>query len=329
MIDEGLIISKDLIINKMNSLGSQNKQFIFIINFNFDCAYIQELHKIDSKKIKFQIGTYSNYPFLQENPKNLSFQKFPLDYSEYLEKFNAIKKEIAFGNSFLLNLTFENRIETNWSLAEIFNFCKSKNKLFFDDQFVLFSPENFIEVKNGWISTYPMKGTIEAEIKNAKEIILHDEKESAEHATIVDLLRNDLSRVATEVHVKRYRYLDYIKTNQNNLIQVSSEICGKLQKSYSSHPGDLFANLLPAGSITGAPKTKTLQIISDTENHTRGYYTGVFGVYNRGEIVSAVMIRFIENKDSKFYYKSGGGITHLSNPLQEYQEMIDKIYIPV
>jgi len=128
--------------------------------------------------------------------------------------------------------------------------------------------------------------------------------------------------------VEQFRYLDIIETNQKRLIQVSSKISGKLDKSYNKFIGEIMFRLLPAGSVTGAPKKKTVEIIQQAENYNRGYYTGVFGIFDGENIDCGVMIRFIEKNDSKFIYKSGGGITMYSDCLSEYNEMIDKIYVP-
>ena len=92
---------------------------------------------------------------------------------------------------------------------------------------------------------------------------------------------------------------------------------------------EILLKLLPAGSICGAPKKKTLEIISKYETYERGYYTGVFGIFDGNNLHSAVMIRFIEKSDGKFIFKSGGGITSLSDPMDEYQELIDKVYVPI
>ncbi len=86
---------------------------------------------------------------------------------------------------------------------------------------------------------------------------------------------------------------------------------------------------MPAGSVSGAPKPKTLEIIKAVEEEVRGYYTGVFGYFNGKDLDSGVMIRFIENREGKYFYRSGGGITTQSDVESEYQETIDKVYVPV
>ena len=182
---------------------------------------------------------------------------------------------------------------------------------------------------DGKIHTFPMKGTIDAAIPNAKEIILNNPKELAEHVTIVDLMRNDLSRVADRVAVRRFRYIEELRTSHKNLLQVSSEIIGQLPQNYLSQVGTILAHLLPAGSVTGAPKARTVQIIREAEKEKRGYYAGVFGYFDGAALESAVMIRFIERDGDKLFYRSGGGITTQSIAIREYQEAIDKIYVPI
>ena len=133
---------------------------------------------------------------------------------------------------------------------------------------------------------------------------MSDKKEAAEHATIVDLIRNDLSRVAEHVRVDKYRYIDVLHTNKGNILQASSEMSGKLPTDYQKHIGNILNAMLPAGSITGAPKDKTMEIIHEAEGYDRGFYTGIMGIYNNGELNSAVMIRFLENDGQGTYFKA-------------------------
>lgn len=174
-----------------------------------------------------------------------------------------------------------------------------------------------------------MKGTIEASLPRAKEQILANKKEMAEHVMIVDLMRNDLSRVGTDVHVENFRYVEKILAGDKELLQVSSKITATLPSNWRNNIGELLQTLLPAGSITGTPKRSTVNIINHIENYERGFYTGLFGVFDGENLYSAVMIRFIEKEEEKLYYKSGGGITIDSDAKSEYNELIDKIYLPL
>jgi len=214
-------------------------------------------------------------------------------------------------------------------LKEIFYFSRAKYKLIYKDKFVVFSPECFVRINKGKIYSFPMKGTIDASLPGASEIILNDEKEKAEHNTIVDLIRNDLSIVSKKVKVEKFRYIEKIKTNQKELLQVSSKISGILDGNYAENIGEIITSLLPAGSISGAPKKKTVEIIKKAEDYKRGFYTGIFGYFDGKNLDSAVMIRFIEKSGKELIYKSGGGITSFSDVKKEYNEMVDKVYVPI
>ncbi len=228
-----------------------------------------------------------------------------------------------------MNLTQPTPIHTNLSLENLYNMTDAKYKLWIKNQFVVLSPEPFIRIQGTSISSFPMKGTIDASIPDAEKIILSNPKEEAEHATIVDLIRNDLSMIASNVHIKRYRYIERIDSLQKNLLQVSSEICGELPNNYRESLGTLITKLLPAGSISGAPKNKTLDIIALAEGYERNFYTGICGYFDGENLDSAVMIRFIEQQGNQLVYKSGGGITANSDIETEYTELIQKIYVPI
>lgn len=232
------------------------------------------------------------------------------------------------GDSFLLNLTVATDLDTDFTLEEIFIRSKARYKLLVPDRFVCFSPETFVILSDGKISSFPMKGTIRADIPNADHIILNDYKESAEHHTIVDLIRNDLNRVATDVRVERFRYIDRLVTNRGEILQVSSQVTGNLPEDYLSRLGDLIFDMLPAGSISGAPKAATVRIIREAEKEDRGFYTGIFGYFDGKSFRSAVMIRFIEQQGNRLRFRSGGGITVNSDCSAEYQEVLQKVYLP-
>jgi para-aminobenzoate synthetase component 1 len=315
-------------VTTMNGLGKRRVPFLFMVDYEMNNPIILPLDEAAKGEIYFSVNGMRNFEdtILDEQP--LVFNKYPIDYPSYQIAFNKVIGQIQRGNTFLLNLTFPTEIESNWSLRRIFEKSKAPYRLLYKDQFVLFSPESFVRIADGMISSYPMKGTIDASVVNAAEVILADEKEKAEHATIVDLIRNDLSMVAHQVTVKRYRYLEEVVTHDKTLLQVSSEITGILPADYLSNMGTIICKLLPAGSICGAPKASTLKIIRETENYDRGYYTGVFGIFDGVNFDSAVMIRYIERINGKLYYKSGGGITYFSDPEKEYRELIDKVYVP-
>ena len=376
---------KQEIIDKINRLASQDEPFLFVINYQGDKAFIRLLSDINPEECLFDFEGRGNFSHARKetlkeeiseketwkketSEKEISettWQIEPPLYEDYERSFNIVKSNIMAGNSYLTNLTCRVPVSCNLSLEEIFHRAKGKYKLLLRRKrnltpFVCFSPETFVRIKGGRIYSYPMKGTLDASLPDAEKQLMEDRKEAAEHATIVDLIRNDLSRVAEDVRVDKYRYIDVLHTNKGNILQTSSEISGRLPEDYPHHLGEILDAQLPAGSITGAPKDKTMQIIQEAEGYDRGFYTGIMGIYDQGELNSAVMIRFIEEETSpvdfetdgeknfkasegkgdeasegkrdeasrKLYFKAGGGITSKSDCRKEYEEVIQKIYLP-
>ncbi|HMQ00424.1 MAG TPA: aminodeoxychorismate synthase component I [Cyclobacteriaceae bacterium] len=313
----------------MNKWGRERVPFLFLIDFELKRPKLWRLSDIKPEELLFDINGFSNAT-KQTVGKRVHLKKYPITFEAYQQKFNLVKQHLHYGNSFLVNLTCKSRIELNLSLKEIFYLSKAKYKLCLEDKFVVFSPETFIQINNeGIISSFPMKGTIDADRPNAASKILSDQKEMAEHVTIVDLIRNDLSKVADQVEVPKFRYIDEINTHEKNILQVSSVVQGKLRNDWFAHIGEILFTLLPAGSVSGAPKPSTLEIIAMAEKNDRGYYTGIAGIFDGEKFDSGVLIRFIEKDGSQFFYRSGGGITAQSEEIAEYKEMIDKIYVPL
>jgi len=316
-------------VQQMNALGKEKIPFLFVIDFAMQKPIVVPLSEINPNNILFNVNGLSNSTLNNTVQKKLSFSYKPVLKKEYCKAFEKVQFHIGRGDSFLVNLTMPAVVETNFTLKDIFYSSTAKYKLWLKDKLAVFSPEIFVKINNGIISSYPMKGTIDASIPNAEDRLLSSEKELAEHYTIVDLIRNDLSMVSENVIVNRFRYIDRLKTNKGELLQMSSEILGELPINYSETIGDIILKLLPAGSISGAPKQRTVEIITDVEPYDRGYYTGIFGVFDGTNLDSGVMIRYMEQTPNGLLYKSGGGITANSNCDDEYQELIDKIYVPL
>lgn len=308
---------------QISSLAKQREPFLFIADFKAEQIEVFALKDLQKEDVEFCIN--ENYIL---NPHAKTFEKTPVLFDEYKKKFDYVIEKIKSGDTYLLNLTQPTKIKTSFSLNEIFNFANAHYKLRYKDKFVCFSPEKFIQIKDNKIHTYPMKGTIDASIPHAKKSILANQKEMAEHVMVVDLLRNDLSIVASEVKVEKFRYITQIDSGSKSLLQVSSHISGVLGQNWHEKLGTILQALLPAGSISGTPKKSTLGIIDEIEGYERGFFSGVFGVYDGESFDSGVMIRFVEKTADGLVYKSGGGITLDSDAESEYQEMIDKVYFP-
>jgi para-aminobenzoate synthetase component 1 len=311
----------------INALGRARTPFLFIISYDKTRIYARPLDAPDDG-ILYKLEDWRNTP-IRRRSHDYVFRKHPAPFSTYAAKFAAAIEQIRAGNTYLLNLTCATPIETDLTLREIFDYSRAKFKLYVPGQFVCFSPERFIEIEGNTIATFPMKGTIDAHLPNAHETILNDPKERAEHTMIVDLMRNDLGIIGTHVRVDRFRYIEQIRAGEKDLLQVSSRIHATLPEDWRDHIGTLLAHLTPAGSISGTPKRSTVEILREIEGYDRGFYTGIFGLFDGKSLRSGVLIRFVEQTDTGLLYKSGGGITLDSDPRSEYEELVDKIYLSV
>lgn len=309
--------------NRFTSLVSSGVPCFFYTDFKGERLHCYSLEELSAHDIEFSFNSPSHESNFPHKPNF-----FPVSLDHYRQKFDAVQEHIRSGNTYLLNLTQPTPIESEYTIHEIYNMAHAPYKFRVKNNFVCFSPEPFITIKDNTIHTYPMKGTIDASLPDAINTLLNDPKEIAEHTMIVDLLRNDLGIIANNIVVNKFRYITTIDTGDKKLHQVSSHISGRLENKWQDNAGELLKALLPAGSISGTPKRKTVEIIQEIEGYDRDCFTGIFGHFDGINLYSAVSIRFIEQIEGKYLYKSGGGITAESNCQNEYKEMIDKIYIP-
>ncbi|MEC5394120.1 aminodeoxychorismate synthase component I [Bergeyella sp. RCAD1439] len=314
----------------MDQLALARVPFFFMFDFLMQQSIVCPEDSLEEKGLFIDFPNFTNTKTKDtSSKKTLEIKAFPEDLAAYQKGFEIVQNHLKQGNSYLVNYTRKTPIELNLSLEEIHLRAKAKYKIYYKDRFVCFSPETFVEINNDVISTHPMKGTIDAAKPDAAQQLKNNPKEKAEHYTVVDLLRNDLSTVADHVQVVDFQRIDYLETNRKNLFAMSSEIKGVIKPEYQNKIGSLMRNLLPAGSILGAPKPKTLQIVLEAEKYNRGWYSGVSGWFDGKNLDSCVMIRFIEKENNRFFFKSGGGLTHQSQLQEEYEEMKNKIYVPV
>ncbi len=308
---------------RLSQLVSQGIPAFFYSNFKGDAFHCYTLDSLCEHDIEFSFNSKRNKT---NHPHTPTY--YPIDFDKYNAKFDQVQQHIQAGNTYLLNLTQATPIKSDYTLYEIYTMANAPYKMRVGKKFVCFSPEAFITIEENRIHTYPMKGTIDANVPNAIDKILNNPKELAEHTMIVDLLRNDLAIISNDIRVDEFRYITTIETGNKRLHQVSSHISGALKNDWKESIGEKIQAILPAGSISGTPKKKTCQIIEAIEGYQRDYFSGIFGYFDGKNLYSAVSIRFIEQTKNGFIYKSGGGITADSTPQSEYQELLDKIYIP-
>lgn len=255
------------------------------------------------------------------------------DYSQatYAQAFQKIKQYLKEGDCYQVNLTqrFSADCEGNtWqayeALREI-NAAPFSAYLNFPDVTILSSsPERFLKLKNGHVETKPIKGTRPRksdESENAAQLndLINNPKDRAENVMIVDLLRNDISKVCQNVRVPKLFEIESY-TTVHHLV---STVTGELKPN--QHALDLLQNCFPGGSITGAPKIRSMEIIEEIEPTRRGVYCGAIGYIGfNGNMDTNIVIRTLVESHGKMQFWAGGGIVNDSNVVDEYQESFDK-----
>lgn len=355
-------------ISMMNQLGRERTPFLFIASFDTTKNIVVPLDEVNPLKIAYDFqGLHHNIPAFKEiyslDSHTEAIEKViptwechPPSFADYQKAFTPLMAELKNRTSNLANLTFPTPINCNLTLPEIFARTTAKYRIFLKDHFCSFSPETFITIKRNIIATYPMKGTINAALPDAKKILLENPKELDEHETVTTEALRDIRKVAQNARVSKFRYIDRVERGNGAILQTSSMIEGDLPADFHEQLGDLLFTLLPAGSITGSPKKMTIEILHQLETYQRGFYSGIAGIYDGEGLDSAVLIRYLEKskkssetteskvKDAKFStikpmqnheilfqytFKSGGGITAMSDVKSEYDELIEKIYLPI
>ncbi|MCA6448033.1 MAG: anthranilate synthase component I family protein, partial [Chitinophagaceae bacterium] len=187
------------------------------------------------------------------------------------------------------------------------------------------SPEAQLVVANGKAIVHPIAGTFKrtgdeaADLKET-ERLLADPKENAEHVMLVDLARNDLSRVCDDVTVSHYRQVHYY----SHVIHLVSEVTGSVKPDHN--PFELLAKTFPAGTLSGAPKIKAMELIDKYESSARGFYGGAIGFVGfNGNFNHAIMIRTFLSKNNTLICQAGAGIVAASKPELELQEVNNKL----
>lgn len=279
---------------------------------------------------------FENYEqFLPDTSRNFVLNPIPrISFEEYTNAINTIKNEIANGNTYEVNYTYDFGISFTGNDFELFQSLIAKQKTAYNfylknqyDTVLSFSPELFFKLKNKHIITKPMKGTIkrgitQEEDKKFIDFLQNDEKNRAENVMIVDLLRNDLGRIAKTGSVKVSKLFE-IETHKT-LHQMTSQIEADLRDDITLF--DIFKAIFPCGSITGAPKISTMHIIKKVEKGRRNIYCGAIGIISPEETVFSVPIRILQknNQEENFKYHVGGAIVWDSNTQEEWEETITK-----
>lgn len=267
-----------------------------------------------------------------ENPPAVSFTP-TIEKQRFIDMIETAKEHILNGDIFqvVLSQTFET--EYNGDPFALYRKLRTTNPspyMFYMEfgQYTILgtSPESLVKVKKGIVTTNPIAGTkprgkTSEEDETIAAALLADEKEIAEHKMLVDLGRNDVGRVAKigSVEVSKYMAIERYKY----VMHIVSEVTGELRDD--RHVVDVLAASLPAGTVSGAPKIRAMQIINALEQKKRGIYAGAIGYLSvSGDMDMALAIRTMVVKDKKAYVQAGAGIVHDSVPESEYVETLNK-----
>ncbi len=275
--------------------------------------------------------------FLERNIPSFSFEKSEetqtnFTDAEFLERVKAGIKHCDLGDVFQVVFSRQFNTEFKGDEFQVYRALRSINPspyLFYFDYggYKIFgsSPEAQIVVRNGEAVIYPIAGTFRRTGDDASDAelakkLLADPKENSEHIMLVDLARNDLSRSSDDVKVETYKEIQYY----SHVIHLVSKVTGQLREDVD--PLEIVASTFPAGTLTGAPKYRAMQLIDENENTARGFYGGAIGFMDfKGNFNHAIMIRTFMSKANKLYFQAGAGIVSKSNPESEVQEVYNKL----
>ncbi len=301
---------------KLSSLINNVKDLALFVFFNNN-----NIEVVNSDKIKFNFNLNHRIKYFHLNTSK----------TDYLKSIQKIKYYIKEGDTYQVNYTVKGNFEFEGNLCSLFQnliFNQSARyiaAISLPDKFIIsISPELFFEIKNGKISTRPMKGTSSRGFNLQSDLIasynlMKSDKEKAENVMIVDLLRNDLGRVSKFGKVTVNNLFEIER--YESLFQMTSEINSTLKTNVKF--SDIIKNIFPCGSVTGAPKIRTMEVIDEIEKDKRNIYTGSIGLFLKNKITMNVSIRtlVINKKNQRGEIGLGSGIVWDSNPEKEYNEV--------
>lgn len=288
---------------------------------------IDQLEEIEEEiniPIKENQGSYKNYPVKFTGNETME---------SYMNKVKKAKEYIRNGDIFQVVLSQRLQVETEVNPLEFYRTLRSMNPSpymyyieYGDYQIVGSSPELLVKLKDGMIETCPIAGTRprgnnEEEDKILREELLNDEKEKAEHLMLVDLARNDIGKLSEFGSVKVNQFMEV--QQYSHVMHIVTTVVGKIHGEYDMF--DVLISALPAGTVSGAPKVRAMEIIDELEDVKRGMYAGSIGYFGfNGNMDMCITIRTILFKDNMAYVQAGAGIVADSDPEKEYLETMGK-----
>lgn len=321
-----------MLFDKVIAYDNIRQKIILIANARTD--HLEEEYERCMQEIDYMIALLqSGVPTANQSGKMKSPMKALFSKEEYCNMVEKAKKYIYEGDIFQVVLS--NRLEADYegSLLNVYRMLRTTNPspyMFYfgseDMEVAGASPETLVKLEHNILHTFPLAGTrprgkTRVEDEKLMAELLADEKECAEHNMLVDLGRNDLGKISDFGTVQVEKYMEIQKFS--HVMHLGSTVTGKIRKEYSAI--DAIDAVLPAGTLSGAPKIRAMEIIRELENNKRGIYGGAIGYIDfTGNLDMCIAIRLAYKKNGKLFVRSGAGIVADSIPEKEYQECIQK-----
>lgn len=299
-----------------------------------DDAYAKAQHAITETITQLTNNPTHNIAISDMTPNPLIKPQSNMSKTEFIDMVNAAKEYIKAGDAFQIVPSQRFKAHYEDSALSLYRSVRRINPspymfyLNFDDfQIVGASPETMVRAQEGKVTIRPLAGTRPrgkdmAEDERLKEELLLDPKELAEHLMLLDLGRNDVGRVSKIGSVKPTE--EFVVERYSHVMHIVSNVEGALDTSKYNAVDALFAGL-PAGTVSGAPKIRAMEIIDELEPVARKFYAGTIGYFNgNGDMDSAIALRTALIKNKTLYVQSGVGVVYDSDPEMEYQESINK-----
>jgi anthranilate synthase component 1 len=321
-----------MLFDKVIAFDNFRQKIILIVNVrceNIEREYRRAEHELNELRELVLFGeVQKNAPGKLTSPIRTLF-----DNEQYCGMVRRAKEYIRDGDIFQVVLS--NRLDADFegSLLDAYRVLRTTNPspyMFYfssdDIEIAGASPETLVKLEHGVLHTFPLAGTrprgkTDEEDKALEADLLADEKECAEHNMLVDLGRNDIGRISEfgSVQVEKYMSVE----RYSHVMHIGSTVRGTIKKEYDAI--DAIGAVLPAGTLSGAPKIRACEIINELENNKRGIYGGAIGYIDfSGNMDTCIAIRIAYKKNGKVFIRSGAGIVADSVPENEYQECINK-----
>lgn len=330
--DEGFNDVDLMLFEKAIAFDNQRQQIILIEQIDttdLDVSYARADEDLETLAELIRTGE----PIAETGGRRTSAFRRLFDEKAYCDAVKAAKEHIREGDIFQVVLS--NRLDADFegSLLDTYRILRTSNPspylfYFSSDRIEIAgaSPETLVRLEDDTLHTFPLAGTrprgaTPAEDAALEESLLADEKELSEHNMLVDLGRNDLGRVCEFGSVEVERYHEVLKFS--HVMHIGSTVRGRIRSDADAL--DVIGSVLPAGTLSGAPKIRACQIINDIEDCKRGIYGGAVGYLDlSGQLDTCIAIRLAFKKDGRVFIRSGAGIVADSDPVKENRECIDK-----